>query len=63
MQFIVSYTLIKVYLLDEEYDSGSGQYKDHRLGALSNSGSTALSIVNYDRILWRAMGRLQQNAV
>jgi hypothetical protein len=43
MQFIVAYyTLVKVYLLDEEYNSGSGQHKDHRLGALSNSGTVFL---------------------
>jgi hypothetical protein len=40
MQFIVAYnTLVKVYLLDEEYDGGSGQDKDHRL-ALPNSDGT-----------------------
>jgi hypothetical protein len=40
MQFMVANTLVKVYLLDEEYDGGSGQDKDHRLGALPNSDGT-----------------------
>ena len=46
MQFIVAYTLVKVYLLDEEYDGGSGQDKDHRHGALPNSATLSPSIVN-----------------
>ncbi len=41
MQFMVANTLVKVYLLDEEYNSGSGQHKDHRLGALPNSGTVS----------------------
>jgi hypothetical protein len=45
MQFIVAYTLIKVYLLDEEYDSGSRQDKDHRLDSLSNNGNVLILVL------------------